>query len=178
MCTLLTKIPKVGIPKAGIPTVGSPKAGMIPSDSPRDRDSKARGCNPARPLQESPGPSGPGRLESVSKESPGPSGPGSKKCPKQSRNSLRSLKTVYFQTPETVSRLFRTLLDPGAGRPRETLLRRFRVSQARRAWETPVRGGRDSKGRGSEARDSESRDSEARNPENGQIHASLNSGTP
>ena len=31
--------------------------------------------------------------------------PGSKKCPKQSQNSLQSLKTVYFETPETVSRL-------------------------------------------------------------------------
>ena len=35
--------------------------------------------------------------------------PGSKKCPQQSQNSLRSLKTFYFETPETVLRLFRTL---------------------------------------------------------------------
>ena len=37
---------------------------------------------------------------------------GSKKCPKQSRNSLRSLKIDCFETPETVSRLFRTLFGP------------------------------------------------------------------
>ena len=48
----------------------------------------------------------------------------SKKCPKQSQNSLRSLKTVYFETPETVSRLFRTLFGPrGRKAPWETLWR-------------------------------------------------------
>ena len=69
--------------------------------------------------------------------------PGSKKCPKQSRNSLRSLKTVYFETPETVSRLFRTVFRP-RGLPGDSLetLSGFR---ARRARETLVRGGRDCK---------------------------------
>ena len=36
---------------------------------------------------------------------------GSRKCPKQSRNSLLSLKIDCFETPETVSRL---VLDPRA----------------------------------------------------------------
>ena len=66
-------------------------------------------CNPARPLQESPGPSGPGIPKESQKSLPGP---GSKKCPKQSRNSLRSLEIDCFETPETVSRLFRTLFGP------------------------------------------------------------------
>ena len=76
-------------------------------------------------------------LTAVSKESPEPL-PAllSKKCLKQSRNSLRSLKTVNFETSETVSRLFRTLF--GAGDSLETLSGFL----ARRARETPVRGGR------------------------------------
>ena len=57
--------------------------------------------------------------ERVSKQSPRAFWPGgSKKCPKQSQNSLRRLETVYFETPETVLRLFRTLFGPRAGRPR------------------------------------------------------------
>ena len=38
--------------------------------------------------------------------------PGSKKCPRQSRKSLRSLKKDCFETPETLLRLFRTLFGP------------------------------------------------------------------
>ena len=38
--------------------------------------------------------------------------PGSKKCPKQSRKSLRSPKTVFFETLETLPRLFRKLFRP------------------------------------------------------------------
>ena len=94
------------------------------------------------PLQESPGPSGPGILKQSQKSLPGPSGPGVPKCPKQSQNSLRSLKTVYCETPETVSRLFRTLFGrrgrKGPGDSFETVSGFW----ARRARETPVRGGR------------------------------------
>ena len=61
--------------------------------------------DPARPLEESPGPFGPGIPEKSPKESPGLPAPRSKKCPKQSRKSLRSLKTVFFETPETLPRL-------------------------------------------------------------------------
>ena len=46
--------------------------------------------------------------------------------------------SVYFETPETVFRLFRTLFGPAPGDSLETLSG-FR---ARRARETPVRGGR------------------------------------
>ena len=91
---------------------------------------KIASCNLGSPLQESPGP---GIPKESPKSLPGPSGPGSKKCPKQSKNSLRSLETVYFETPETVSRLFRTLLGPRSRKaPGDSL-------------ETPVRGGRDPK---------------------------------
>ena len=41
------------------------------------------------------------------------------------KNSLRSLKTVSFETPEIVLRLFRTLFDPWAGRPKGRLSRRL-----------------------------------------------------
>ena len=57
--------------------------------------------DPARPLEESPGPFGPEIPEESPKESPPPR---SKKCPKQSRKSLRSLKTVFFETPDTLPR--------------------------------------------------------------------------
>ena len=80
--------------------------------------------------------------ERVSKESPGPSGPGAQKCPQQSRNSLRSLETVYLETLETVSRLFRTLFGlrglPAPGESLETLSG-FRAWTAR---ETPVKASR------------------------------------
>ena len=78
-------------------------------------------ATPAAPYRSLPGPPGPESrksLQRVSKESSGP-----KKCPKQSRNSLRSLKIDCFETPETASRLFRTLFGP-----RETLWRLFRDS--------------------------------------------------
>ena len=91
-------------------------------------------CNPARPLQESPGPSGPG----IPKES--------QKSPKQPRNSLRSLKTVYFETPETVSRLFRTLFGPRGRKAPGDSFETLSGFRARRARETPVRGGRGCKG--------------------------------
>ena len=50
---------------------------------------------------------------------------GSKKCPKESQKSLRSLKAVFFETPETLPRLFRTLLDPGAAGPGRLFRRLF-----------------------------------------------------
>ena len=100
------------------------------------------GCNPARPLQpklqESPGPRGPGIPKESQKSLSGPSALGSRKCPKQSRNSLRSLKIDCFKTPEIVSRLFRTLFGLGAGRLSDS---GFRALWARG---TPVRGGRGS----------------------------------
>ena len=101
-------------------------------------------CNPARPLQESPGPSGPGIPKESQKSLPGLPAPGSKKCPKQSRNSLRSLKTVYFETPETVSRLFRTLFGPRGRKAPGDSFETLSGFRARRARETPVRGGRGS----------------------------------
>ena len=73
--------------------------------------------------------------------------PGSKKCPKQSQTSLRSVETVYVETPETVLRLFRTLFGlRGRTAPGDSVetLSGFR---ARRARETPVRGGRGCKAR-------------------------------
>ena len=52
------------------------------------------------------------RARNPRRVSRGRKAPGSKKCPKQSRKSLRSLKTVFFETPESLPRLFRTLLGP------------------------------------------------------------------
>ena len=97
-------------------------------------------CNPARPLQvlESPGPSGPGIPKESQKSLPGLSALGSKKCPKQSRNTLRSLKIDHFDTLETVSSVFRTLFGPWGRKDSFETLLGFR---ARRARETPVRGG-------------------------------------
>ena len=65
-----------------------------------------------------------------------------KKCPIQSRNGLRSLKVDCFETAETVSRLFRSLIwTPRAEGPGDSLetLSGFRALWAR---ETPARGGR------------------------------------
>ena len=73
-------------------------------------------CDPNRPLQESPGALRARSPKKSPRESPG--APGSKKCSKQSQNSLRSLKTLFFETPETVLRLFWTLFRPGAGETR------------------------------------------------------------
>ena len=56
------------------------------------------GCNPGGPLQESPGPSGPGIPKESPKSLPGPSGPGVQKVS----------ETVSRQSPE-----FRTLFGPG-----------------------------------------------------------------
>ena len=95
-------------------------------------------CNPARPLQESAGPSGPG----IPKESPKSLPGGSKKCPKLSRNSRRSLKTVYFETSETVSRLSRTLFGPRGRKAPGDSLETLSGFRARRAQQTLVRGGR------------------------------------
>ena len=75
--------------------------------------------------------------ERVSKESPGAG-----KCPKQSQNSLRSLKIDCFETPETVSRLFRTLFGPRGRKAPGDSFETLSGFRARRARETPVRGGR------------------------------------
>ena len=82
-------------------------------------------CNPARHLQDSPGPTGPGI---VSKQSPGvfrPWGP-------------KSVRTVSKQSPESqkqsilrLHRLFWALFGLRAGRPRETVWRLFRDSGPR-----------------------------------------------
>ena len=58
---------------------------------------KKKGCNPARPLQESPGPSGPGIPKESPKSLPGPSGPRVQKVS----------ETVSKQSPESQNRLFR-----------------------------------------------------------------------
>ena len=68
--------------------------------------------------------------------------PGSKKCPKQSQNSLRSLKIDCFETPETVLRLFRTLFAPRGRKAPGDSFETLSGLRARRARETPVRGGR------------------------------------
>ena len=67
------------------------------------------------PYSFAPGPSGPESAKSLRKSLPGPSGPGLKKCPTPSRKSLRSLKKDWFETPETLLRLFRTLFGPHRG---------------------------------------------------------------
>ena len=98
-------------------------------------------ATPPAPYRSLPGPPGPESRKSLKRVSRGLPAPGSKKCPKQSRNSLRRLKTVYFESPETVSRLFRTLFGlRGREAPGDSFetLSGFR---ARRARETPVRGG-------------------------------------
>ena len=53
--------------------------------------SEPKDCNPARPLQESPGPSGPGIPKESQKSLPGPSGPGVQKVS----------ETVSKQSPES-----------------------------------------------------------------------------
>ena len=81
--------------------------------------------------------------KSLRKSLPGPSAPGSKKCPKQSQKSLRSLKTVYFESPEILSRLFRTLLGPwGRKAPGDSFGDSSGIS-CPKGPETPVRGGWD-----------------------------------
>ena len=100
-------------------------------------------ATPPAPYRSLPGPPGPESRKSL-KRRPlrGLPAPGSKKCPKQSRNSLRSLKTVYFETPKTVSRLFRTLFGPRGRKAPGDCFETLSGFRARRARETPVRGGR------------------------------------
>ena len=94
------------------------------------------------PYKSLPGPSGPEPQKVSERDSRGLPAPGSKECLKQSKNSLWSLKTVSFETPEIVLRLFRTLLRPrGPEQPGDSL-GDFWGFQARRARETPARGGR------------------------------------
>ena len=73
-------------------------------------------ATPAAPYRSLPGPPGPESRKTLQRVSRGPglSGPGSKAVSKQSR----SLETVYFETPETVSRLFRTLFSTPRPRAR------------------------------------------------------------
>ena len=77
-------------------------------------------------------PGGLTRKKSLQKSLPAPV---SKKCPRQSQKSLRSLKTVFFETPDSSETVSDTFWTPGP----ETL-RGFRAQRAR---ETPVRGGWD-----------------------------------
>ena len=63
-------------------------------------------CDPARPLQESPRPSGPGTPKSLRESLPGPSGPGVEKVS----------KTVSKQSPETLSETFWGSGPGGPGR--------------------------------------------------------------
>ena len=69
-------------------------------------------ATPSARCRSLPGPLGPESRKSLRRVSLGLPAPGSKKCPKQSRNSLQSLKIDCFETPETVLRLFRTLFGP------------------------------------------------------------------
>ena len=52
-------------------------------------------------------------------------------------------KTIFFETPETLPRLFRTLFGPQGRTARETLSETLRGFRALWARETPVMGGRD-----------------------------------
>ena len=61
---------------------------------------------------------------------------------KESKNSLRSLKIDCFETPETVSRLFRALFGPRGRKAPGDSLETLSGFRARRARETPVTGGR------------------------------------
>ena len=105
----------------------------------RMSESPTVGIAPA-PYRSLPGSWGPESPKSLRRVSRGLPAPGSKKCPKQSR---KSLKKDCFETPETLPRLSRTLFGPrgrkAPGDSSETLWG-FR---ARRARGTPVRGGRD-----------------------------------
>ena len=89
-----------------------------------------------------PGPLGPESRKSLQRVFRGLPAPGSKKCPRQSKNSPRSLETVYFETPETVFRLFRTLFGPWGRKAPGDSLETLSGFRAQRARETPVRGGR------------------------------------
>ena len=83
-------------------------------------------ATPPAPYRSLPGPPGQESQKESPKSLPGPSSPRSKKCPKQSRLSLRSLKIDCFETPETQSRLFRTLFGPrGRKAPGDSLETRF-----------------------------------------------------
>ena len=100
-------------------------------------------CNPARPLQESPGPCGPGIPKESSKSLPGPSGPGVQKVSETvSKQSRKSLKIDCFETLETVSRLFRTFFGSRGRKAPGDSLETLSGFRARKARETPVRGGR------------------------------------
>ena len=68
------------------------------------------------------------------------------KVSKESRKSLRSFKTVFLETPETLPRLFRTLFGPRRRTAQETLSETLRGFLAQRSRETPVRVGRDPNG--------------------------------
>ena len=70
-----------------------------------NRHTESKSCNPGRPLQESPGPSGPGIPKESPKSLPGPSGP---RGPKSVQNSL---KTVSGVSKQSISRLRRLFLD-------------------------------------------------------------------
>ena len=96
-------------------------------------------CSPARPLQEPPGPSGPGIPKESPRVSRGLPARWSKKCPNHSRNSLRSLKTVSFETLETVSRLFWTLFGPRGRKAPGDSLETLSGFGAWRAREDPVK---------------------------------------
>ena len=99
--------------------------------------------DPARPFKESPGPFRPGIPEESPKESRGVFRP---RGPENVRNSVGRVSGVSKNVLR-LQRLFRDcfghFLDPGAGRPRETLWETLRGFRARRARETPLRGGRD-----------------------------------
>ena len=98
-----------------------------------------RVATPPAPYRSLPGPPGPESRKSLKR---GRKAPGSKKCPKQSQTSLRSLKIDCFETPETVSRLFRTLFGPWGRKAPGDSFETLSAFRAQRARETPVRGGR------------------------------------
>ena len=95
---------------------------------------------PPAPYRRIPGPSGPESRKSLRKSLPGPSGPGVQKV--SETVSEESPKKTVLRLRRLFRDCFGHLLDPGAGRPRETLSQTLWGFRARRARETPLRGGR------------------------------------
>ena len=94
---------------------------------------------------------GPGIPEESPKSLPGPSGPGLQKVSVSETVSEESPESQnsLLETPETLPRLFRTLFGPRGRKAPGDSSETLRGFRARRARETPVRGGRDPKSTGS-----------------------------
>ena len=109
---------------------------------PNSRTGNLSIATPPAPYRSLHGPSGPEPQKVSKRVSQRLPAQRSKKCPKQSQISLRSLKKLYFETPETVFRLFRTLFRPRGRKTQGDSLGDFLGFRARRAREPVVRGER------------------------------------